>query len=65
MILKYFIFGSNLKNHLINTICYLKADYVRIILQTLRSKNEKFQLLSLSTFDSLLYDYQKVIKYKI
>jgi hypothetical protein len=28
-------------------------------MQTLRSKNEKFNLLALSALDSLLYDYQK------
>ena len=37
------------------------VNYLNTIIQQLRSKNELFQLLAVSTFDSLLYDYQKVV----
>ena len=38
----------------------IKADYLSTVLQALRSKNENYQLLAISTIDSLLFDYQKV-----
>ncbi len=36
------------------------AEYINVIIQMLKSRNENFHLLAISTIDSLLFKYQKV-----
>ncbi len=54
LILRNVSFNQANKSKLIS-----QADYINVVVLNLRSKNQSFQLLAVSTLDSLLHDYQK------
>jgi len=54
LVLRNVSFNQSNKSKLIS-----QADYINVVVLNLRSKNQSFQLLAVSTLDSLLHDYQK------
>jgi hypothetical protein len=54
LVLRNVAFNQSNKSKLI-----VQVEYINTIIQQLKSKNDNFRLLAVSTLDSLLFDYQK------